>query len=374
MTTAVPYYGCPSSPYPPNCGDGWEDVDANNPEAWNAVACASGMVGELPLYHYRDALLPTGLHRFFAYETPVGGAIGAVRYSGTITAAQPTPPKAPAPARRGTWVEVLPFEIRAYSLRRDANGHYVPVVADLNEQASRSPGWFVVVDTQGHSWALDARRGTLARRFYYLKPLPPTTSAPAATAPATMAQAGRSLLFPFFALGQPPEEEDDSADGSMGVEAISVISGGKDDTGDTYQPDPSTGEPIPQDSASCHWVPDASNSKAVALANSISFHNSPVPYTDQGVYNTTIDGTAWRFVMWSGDCRGDGGTYHCVSAFRCVPQGAGPTPPSGGGTSTASMVGGGLVLAALVVAGVVVAGFAGRSPVGARHVTEALLY
>ena len=40
------------------------------------------MLGSLPAYHYSDAALPDGLYRFFAFETPVGLSIAALKFVG----------------------------------------------------------------------------------------------------------------------------------------------------------------------------------------------------------------------------------------------------------------------------------------------------
>jgi hypothetical protein len=174
-------------------------------------------------------------------------------------------------------------------------------------------------------------------------------------------------LFRFFAYDTPvgPQIGALHYDGTIGqadgVTKISTDTQGNlsDGSGGSFTKN-TKGEPIPQPDGNCSaWVPDASNSKAVAIATNISYHNQPVAFQDQSVYDTTIDGTRWRFVMWAGDCVGDGGTYHCVSAFRCVPK-AGPPP----GPQQAGMGGGiiALIVGAIVVVSGLVAAASGRKP------------
>lgn len=112
-------------------------------------------------------------------------------------------------------------------------------------------------------------------------------------------------------------------------------------------------EPIPQNDANCTWVPDTSNAQAVAIANSISNSNTPTAFKDQAVYTQVISGVTYKFVMWSGDCRGDGGTYHCVSVFRCNPTGNQPTPAPAASTGSSA----GLIFGLLAVAGLAVGGW-----------------
>ena len=56
-----------------------------------------------------------------------------------------------------------------------------------------------------------------------------------------------------------------------------------------------TSEPIP---AGRGWIADASTPQVTAIAQNIGFHNSPVGWRDQGIYNTTVNGSPYRFVMW----------------------------------------------------------------------------
>lgn len=59
-------------------------------------------------------------------------------------------------------------------------------------------------------------------------------------------------------------------------------------------------------------VPDASNPDAVAIANSIVFHNTPVPWSEGGSYKQVVDGVTFQFRMErNGDTK-------IVSVWRCA--------------------------------------------------------
>lgn len=253
------YQGNPDSPLPPVAEDGWTVIDSpDHPHFEPAMKyAASGTVGSLPANHYADMHTPTGLYRFFHYQSPNGGQIGALHYDGQI-----------------------------------------------------------------HGGDFDAL-GTASGRGGEL--LGDTSSPPG-----------------LIGAGA----------GADSVTQLSNAGGGlADGNGDQYSLGGSSGhEPIPQNTASCTWVPDATNSAAVAMANNISYHNTPIAFQDQAVYNVTIAGAQWKMVMWAGDCVGDGGTYHCVSTFRCEP-GAGPTPPNPSPTPAASSSSGTIWFVILTVLG-----------------------
>lgn len=96
------------------------------------------------------------------------------------------------------------------------------------------------------------------------------------------------------------------------------------------------GPPAPRRSPGCaRWVPDTSNPKTTTLANAILATSTPVAWAAGTTYDATIDGNVYRLVMWQGDAYGDGGTYQCISVFRCVPASSpgtmGAGSDSGGG-------------------------------------------
>jgi hypothetical protein len=258
MSYHVPYNGSADKPYPPVAEEGWSCItspDHLHFEAAQHYAC-SGAIGELPMHHYQDLRTPTGLYRFFHFDTPMGGQIGALHFDGQI------------------------------------HKHDHPSL--IGAAGICGPGYSLAADG------------------------------------VTCVQDG----------------------GSDTVTQLSSSGGGNftDSSGDAYTTGGSSGtEPIPSNDAACTWVPDATNPAAVAIATSISYSNTPVPFQNQAVYNTTIAGTKWRMVMWQGDCKGDGGSYHCVSTFRCEPGSSPPTPPTppSSGGSSSSM---GIIIAAIVAA------------------------
>lgn len=60
---------------------GWADAD---PECQPACELAQQLIGWLPPFHYVDALLGTGLHRFYAWEAEAVVGVGALRFIGTM--------------------------------------------------------------------------------------------------------------------------------------------------------------------------------------------------------------------------------------------------------------------------------------------------
>lgn len=87
MTTqtvyATPYEGRADHPWPP-FELGWAEVARDDA----AAARRASMMMGLPPYHYVDDAMPEGLYRFFAFETPVGPRVGALKYVGEARATQ----------------------------------------------------------------------------------------------------------------------------------------------------------------------------------------------------------------------------------------------------------------------------------------------
>lgn len=79
MTQAIAYEGRADHAWPPFT-EGWAEVPFHHDA--DAVGRAKSLLGALPAYHYQDEALATGLYRFFAFETPVGHAVGALKYVG----------------------------------------------------------------------------------------------------------------------------------------------------------------------------------------------------------------------------------------------------------------------------------------------------
>lgn len=262
MATAIPYNGSPDNAFPPApagwCACLWEDELARD--------YSRRKLEELPLWHFCDELTPCGLYRFFHYETPIGTAVGALRYEGQGTMGQRS---GPHPHHHG-------------------------------EQPSHH-GMHGYMGQQNISDGGD-----------------PTQSG-----------------------GQPAAGGGDqggpgNAGGSGG--ALNEGNGGQGGGGGGGGGQ-TTNEPIPSADNTCGaWVPDASNAQAAAIARTISFNNSPVPWADQGHYDATLNGTAWRFVMyWENGLKN-------VASFRC-------TQPVSGGATKAGFGWGAALLAALIAAG-----------------------
>jgi hypothetical protein len=122
------------------------------------------------------------------------------------------------------------------------------------------------------------------------------------------------------------------------------------------------GMPLPQPDATCDaWEPAQEGtikwqangttpaldlSSPIGIANSISYHNAPVPWKDQTFYRKTMpNGERWTFVMYSA------GAVRMVSTFKCTaPKKA--APPSLTVSSSALWVVLALVLAVAVGGGV----------------------
>lgn len=89
MAQPQPYQGTPQAPYPPAPRQ-FRDVSLADPYARQRAA---ELLPALPPYHFVDERRPTGLYRFFSYETPVGISVGAIRApmttSGTLGESNP---------------------------------------------------------------------------------------------------------------------------------------------------------------------------------------------------------------------------------------------------------------------------------------------
>jgi hypothetical protein len=85
---------------------GWAEVPFHhNPKA---VEHAHKMLGSLPPYHYSDAALADGLYRFFAFETPVGVSISALKFVGEAQATALMLGDAASSATYADWVDSTP--------------------------------------------------------------------------------------------------------------------------------------------------------------------------------------------------------------------------------------------------------------------------
>ena len=134
-----------------------------------------------------------------------------------------------------------------------------------------------------------------------------------------------------------PDSGDSSQDVGGGTNQIG--GGGSSSGGQT------TSEPVPQPNAQCTaWTASTSNSQVVGVAQSISYSNTPVAWSDQGHYQMTAsDSTVWMLVMWWEN------GMKMVAAYKCtLAPGASPgTPTATTGMSTLEkvLIGAGVVLA-----------------------------
>lgn len=83
LVSATPYEGRADHVWPP-FAEGWAEVPFHHDEA--VVGRAKALLGALPTYHYADEALPSGLYRFFAFDTPVGTAVSALKFIGAAKA------------------------------------------------------------------------------------------------------------------------------------------------------------------------------------------------------------------------------------------------------------------------------------------------
>jgi hypothetical protein len=258
------YMGDPVHAAPPS-GDQWTPIDRTTatPELEEVAA---GLMGDLPAYHYTDRMLPSGLYRFFAYETPIGNRVSAQKFTGTmglgtIDTGSTTDGTGDAPAPQLT--------------------------SDPNNLAANLPD--TVLATPDGSANLNSDAGN--------------------TNPDTSVNDG-------------------------GGTPIQVQGSGGNTTGGGGT---TTHEPVPPPNASCGaWTASTSNAQIVALANSISYSNTPVAWADQAIYYTKAsDGSQWALAQWW-----EGGSK-MVAAYSC----SSPASGSGSGTTMSTGMIAGIALA-----------------------------
>lgn len=375
---------------------------------------------ELARWHYRDELLPTGLYRFFRYVTAEGvDGVGALRFAGDAPAStvgeladvdqgdelEPLEGTVGAPrggggrgsAMRAGHANTLGPRGSALHWHGGGAGH-----GHAHGHHFHGRGWlwhggawwawdgvtWIVASLTGGAWSspidpspalLAFASGELAAsggnpvterlndgRLYLFTLEAGATVVRVCTSegfiPSTVGQdAGQEATCdpttdPNCGSSEPGGATTQGGGGTTteGGGGTNVDTGGGGGTGGGGQ---TSGEPIPQPDGSCgSWVADASNAQIVSLATSISYHNTPVPWTDQGVYRTkSSDGTTWALVMWWQ------GGRKMVAAWRCVPAGA-----AGGGktttTATASSSGAGGLLAGL--GGITLLGLVASAAIG----------
>ncbi len=278
------YQGTHDRPTPPS-GAGWAPVSIDDQ---GAKLRASGLLGQLPLWHYHDELQGEGLYRFFCFEEPTGRiAIGAERFVGTMGAGE---------GASGTTDSALMAAANAVQSLADP----------CNLTASKA-----TVAAFQHLWN--------------------NTSDP---------NMGLPKLTEDGKYGTETSDSVGAATGGGAVGPCSSYTGGGGGGGGGT----TTSEPIPKPTSSCDaWTADASNAKATAIAHSISYSNTPVAWKDQTAYGTTIDGVEWTFPMWW-----EGG-LKMVSAYRCsTPHGG--TSPAQAGMGAGGIIAGILIVGGIIVA------------------------
>lgn len=85
VSQAKAYEGRADHAWPP-CDGGWAEVPFDHDGG--VVDRAKSLLGALPVCHYTDEVLPTGLYRFFAFETPIGHQVSALKFVGPEREAQ----------------------------------------------------------------------------------------------------------------------------------------------------------------------------------------------------------------------------------------------------------------------------------------------
>lgn len=129
---------------------GWLEVAEDDRGAHERAA---SVLGALPRWHFVDELRPTGLYRFFCYETPTGAdAVGALRFVGEDIASTlgadvltnpNNTPEIYAAQQLLDWLSV-----NGCDRWSDGGHHYVQTVADF-QQAYNLSGLGPAISTDG---------------------------------------------------------------------------------------------------------------------------------------------------------------------------------------------------------------------------------
>lgn len=322
------YAGSPDAPLPP-CPADWLEVPATDRLA---RARAHVLVDQLAPYTFVDERGPSGLVRYFAYETAFGRTVSAIapvgggEGEGTLGATNPSfAPPTPAQVAATPPGDALSNAGVALLTAFEANGVPSEHISDPSTLAFQQ------------AWNAD---------------------------PLSQVNGANGSLA------------DDGGYGPNVHDALASIAGGTAPAVNTggATPTPLTGqttlEPVPATDATCGaWAVDATNPQAQAIAANIAFHNSPVAWSDQGDYTTTIGGVDYLFVMWWEK------GLKAIAAYKCTSGSA----AGGGGSTTASTTSGSssattaVIAGTLAVASLVAVGFAARKPLKAayhHHVTR----
>lgn len=315
------YQGTPDRPFPP-APDDWVSVPAQD---HHARTRAAALVAHLPTSHYVDERGPGGaLYRFFAFDSPLGrhvaamqppatSMLGAPPRTGTLGVADITDPQTQADAAQ------MNDALIAHGYKESDMPIYAAFQEDAGLTTDGFPGPQTMKELGDVLFAMHVEMANVP--IYPWVSKPGTSGYDGINAPTLAEWTGNANAVPTPAPTPAP-------------------SGGQ-----------STSEPVPQPTAACSsWTVDTSTAQASAIAQNISFHDSPVAWSDQGVYDTTIGGVAYRFVMWWEN------GLKAVASYRCA-TGAAQASVTGGSAVPAVLLG------TLAVGGLVVAGLAAKHPI-----------
>jgi len=311
------YAGTPDAPFPP-CPPDWLEVPATDRLA---RARAHTLVDQLAPYTFVDERGPSGLVRYFAYETAFGRTVSAIAPQdgeGTLGAADVQDPATQAAAT------AMNNALLAHGYKYADMGLYKAFQQLAGVQVDGYPGTTTMTELKDVLFAMGVE----------IAPVPVYVWAPGAydgvNAPTAAQWAAPGGATPTVPSGTTP---------------LTTI------------------EPVPATDATCgSWVADVSNPQALAIASTIAFHDSPVPWVDQGDYSTTIGGVDYLFVMWW-----EAG-LKSIAAFTCTSgPAAGTTPATTASAASSSSGATAVIVGVLVVGGLVATGFAARKPLKAAY-------
>jgi hypothetical protein len=304
------YAGTASQPFPPLSGGHWLMMTDTHKAVVERVPA---MLGGLPVWHYHDEQTVEGgpTVRYFAFRTATGrkeiSALGFLAYSKDVPRTLGDP-------------------------GGDADGGTDDGTGDGTDPNSGDDGSGGTGTGDGGDPASECQDGYV-------------WDGNSCVASATDVNQCPS--------GQQPIDPTNPAAGCTPISGGSVAGPSTGGSGQT------TGEPIPQSSASCTWTPDATNAEVVGVAVNISYNNQPAAWADQSIFQyKASDGSLWSLAMyWQGGKK-------MVSAFRCVPTGNGTPGSPTAATASSSSTGLYIAIGLLALGGLLIAGFAAGSPVG----------
>lgn len=303
-----PYDGTPDAPFPP-APPGWSEVAVS--DRW-ARARAHALVDELALYHVVDERGPSGVYRFFAYETPFGRSVSAVYGSlaGTLGAADIDDPATQAAAT------AMNNALLAHGYKYADMALYKAFQQLAGLAADGFPGTQTMTELKDVLFAMGVE----------IAPVPVYPWAPGAYDGVNAPTAAQWAAPTAPSGGNVPQ---------------------------------TTPEVVPVNDATCGaWAIDTTNPQAVAIATNLAVHDTPAAWVDGGDYQTTIAGVDWFFGMhWEQGMK-------AVIAYKCT---SGPSSQQASTTSSSSSAAPAIILGTLIVGGLVATGFAARKPLRAMY-------